>query len=1601
MSELIQKFKLRVPTGQDTSAHLHADGARTARARLQRPEAVPLPSPATPVAQPVPSPWLPVPDVVPDSPGKADARQSTPRQDFVNGIGDAPWGATEGGRDKLGWVRQLVKYTETHPIYIPDNRSSAVEFTADHQFEKTVFPSLKPTRREDVILLEQWLVDMMGQLTAQLPDRSQASGDQAMVELADAALWLYGVAFEELRRHIAVECRDRAELLSCMWDHCFSLVELRCSLMYEGAVFKVRSEFGALRQQRWQLKQQVRALQDELAEAASGRQGDAARLERQTRVLAQKLADTQGVVHAQEGRIASLEEALQAETEGRLTAEAKLAASESALAELGRKAAELEATCSDQALQIAGQHKQLEDGAAALKDTTQQLERSRIEERSLLQRHSLLEANHAKLQREFDTDEILLVALKAQLAERDGQLAEMRQTLAELRDRNFSFESGLDGEARQRKQLEGDLQKLRHQKAQVETMFTREKADRAAELAQFQAALAASGAQKSELEEELGATRQQASAWKRQTRELQHTVEDLRASLHADAAMRQALQAQLEALQLSMRACAITMEELGLAADFKDSAEGQDGEAGARPSLAAAPPNKIAEFVQQQLRAIRESQRSLEAETAVAVERWSAEEMARRKLEERVLQVKTAHAKSVREGEALKTRLDELEEYKTVAAPQLEKLKADVASSQVAAREVAKELRAARAEAARLVPFEQKAKELAVVVVQHQEKVERLEEQVHVTELQVVELQQAEQSVAAEVADQSELIAALQAQVQALQAQLEAAAKELQGVKAAQQAEVAAKEAAIARAEARDGLLQDALRQLAVSKFLLADLNSDEGRDKAKAFEAEVFKLKTQLVGRARAITELQGEVEAQKAAVAAAEAALADKDVLIAEAQAATLAKQRDVNQLRMRVNDLTAELDGYKFRLEQSLQSQSSLAATVGRTATLGRALSRLPTLAPAAMAPEAEATMVPADELSEMAAQAGAAQVQVTFLEAQIAALHQQLEAGGAQHRETVAGLEERINGLTAKLSARAQDITRLEAELAVFRQQSPRPPREAYEQLAAELAERDAQLAAMRDDLDSAQDRFSELTSLTRQETVAAGLMRSVSVHVPAAAGSAEQGDGSNVQDTLLADSLQMMHQQETIWMRAKIGILTFFCSHLRANLGVQTKAREAAQHQAQLSEVESLAELRARDRQLAASLADMHRERCQVVRDAQQFVRGLRGPLVEMRAEVLQLRANEALVFQQLQGWTSRFQNRRDQSVQANDAEMAVWLAFAARLPRGRPRWPMTRPEVVEVLVATYRARLDKYADTQGQVPPSDTVFEALLESATGSQLRPSEAQLMAEDGPLARLLTSSRTFQNDPKVLTFCRFVGLVAPALPPHTWQLYLRLLDCLRRLLSGAWPTILQEWARPEGTAIPIQCIMDILGNVYNVDNPAALPVIAQRILPLVTVSRRGPSLDLDSFLLVLLEESSKGSCPVDPLSQPRRLTDGSLGNMLNVAGNAASRTGTPPGSTGRPSTPLTGTGGGPASPLRRSPAGLTVDVEMTTLPPLPRSPDLLQTLQTMVANTPTRGNTPPKTPLQRRKAGLTSVSFKDGTSLASPRTPSSPRPFPLPPC
>jgi hypothetical protein len=187
-------------------------------------------------------------------PGQAPSRSRKLREQRRGGGNGGGGGVGEAKRDEatpeLGWVRRLVSFVDSSPIYVPQDGASSTEFTEDRQWEQTVFPSLKPNRREDIQLLERWLEAMLADLSIELPKvprRGGEGGAAAAEELGEAALWVYRVAFEEIRRQVELQCRDRAALLTRVWDHFFLLVELRSGMRYEDQLSEIHRDRHALK----------------------------------------------------------------------------------------------------------------------------------------------------------------------------------------------------------------------------------------------------------------------------------------------------------------------------------------------------------------------------------------------------------------------------------------------------------------------------------------------------------------------------------------------------------------------------------------------------------------------------------------------------------------------------------------------------------------------------------------------------------------------------------------------------------------------------------------------------------------------------------------------------------------------------------------------------------------------------------------------------------------------------------------------------------------------------------------------------------------------------------------------------------------------------------------------------------------------------------------------------------------------------------------------------------------------------------------------------------------------------------------------------------
>ena len=83
---------------------------------------------------------------------------------------------------------------------------------------------------------------------------------------AEGALWIYRVAFDELTRQVSSQCRDRGALLAKVWDHFFSIVEMRAGLRYEGLVTEARERALATSRDLEQSRAETDALNTRLQE---------------------------------------------------------------------------------------------------------------------------------------------------------------------------------------------------------------------------------------------------------------------------------------------------------------------------------------------------------------------------------------------------------------------------------------------------------------------------------------------------------------------------------------------------------------------------------------------------------------------------------------------------------------------------------------------------------------------------------------------------------------------------------------------------------------------------------------------------------------------------------------------------------------------------------------------------------------------------------------------------------------------------------------------------------------------------------------------------------------------------------------------------------------------------------------------------------------------------------------------------------------------------------------------------------------------------------------------------------------------------------------
>ena len=84
----------------------------------------------------------------------------------------------------------------------------------DHLNHLTVFPSLKPTSRNEVVQLKHTMDALLKRVGADIIDQKGPTQLHNLLEIIKQEQDIYNIVFHEIIRQVTVECKDRGEILA-------------------------------------------------------------------------------------------------------------------------------------------------------------------------------------------------------------------------------------------------------------------------------------------------------------------------------------------------------------------------------------------------------------------------------------------------------------------------------------------------------------------------------------------------------------------------------------------------------------------------------------------------------------------------------------------------------------------------------------------------------------------------------------------------------------------------------------------------------------------------------------------------------------------------------------------------------------------------------------------------------------------------------------------------------------------------------------------------------------------------------------------------------------------------------------------------------------------------------------------------------------------------------------------------------------------------------------------------------------------------------------------------------------------------------------------
>ena len=107
---------------------------------------------------------------------------------------------------------KIVKNQGVWPLQIEETTYATMP--EDHLNHLTVFPSLKPAGRNEVIKLKHTMDALLSRVGADCIDQKGPTQLHNLLELIKKEQDIYNIVFHEVIRQVTVECKERGEILS-------------------------------------------------------------------------------------------------------------------------------------------------------------------------------------------------------------------------------------------------------------------------------------------------------------------------------------------------------------------------------------------------------------------------------------------------------------------------------------------------------------------------------------------------------------------------------------------------------------------------------------------------------------------------------------------------------------------------------------------------------------------------------------------------------------------------------------------------------------------------------------------------------------------------------------------------------------------------------------------------------------------------------------------------------------------------------------------------------------------------------------------------------------------------------------------------------------------------------------------------------------------------------------------------------------------------------------------------------------------------------------------------------------------------------------------